>query len=151
MTEKTVVEVPSDEPFLEGDVVMSRVEQAYEMKVSGASLSDIAIELGYPNAIAVGQDIAAELKKNIVEVTPEERQGLLSMELVRLDKLQKAVWKQAMYGDPKAIETVLKIMDQRAKRLQFEAVEASTGQATVLVISGHEADYVKKLKEIVNG
>jgi uncharacterized small protein (DUF1192 family) len=39
------------------------------------------------------------------------------LELSRLDAMQRAIWPKAMEGDSRAIETCLKILDQRAKYL----------------------------------
>ena len=49
------------------------------------------------------------------------------LEASRLDALQAALWQDAVDGNTQAVQTVLKIMDQRAKLLGLHAVVVSTG------------------------
>ena len=43
-------------------------------------------------------------------LTSQERKEILGMELLRLDALQDAVWDSAMMGDPKSVDSAIKII-----------------------------------------
>jgi hypothetical protein len=58
------------------------------------------------------------------------------MELARLDRLQAAVWGDAIAGDIAAIHTVLKIMERRAK---YAGLDAPT-RAAISVDSHQQVD-----------
>jgi hypothetical protein len=82
--------------------------------------TSIADRLGYSDRGAACKDVTRALEANIVEqrVSAEE---LREVELLRLDRLQAAVWGAAVQGDLRAIETCLKILDRRAKLLGLDS------------------------------
>jgi uncharacterized protein YicC (UPF0701 family) len=53
------------------------------------------------------------------------------MELDRLDRLQRAAWATAMQGNPKAILSILKIMERRAKLIGLDAPQRLQQEVTV--------------------
>lgn len=61
--------------------------------------------------------IYAWCREAIRDIPREEADELRLMELDRLDALQQAVWADAMRGDPRAVDRVLHVMDQRARYL----------------------------------
>lgn len=130
------------------EVVRSRASEAYEMKLSGKSLSEIAEALDFNTDADVTNAINAEMRRGAQFLTTSERGGILQMELDRLDRLQAVCWPAAMMGDPKSVESVLKIMDRRIKITGLDAADTQTQQHTVLVVGGQEADYIKTLKEL---
>lgn len=140
-----------DETIYFPEVVNSRAEEAYELKLSGKSLREIAIELGFDSTADVAKLISNQLKLEAKHLTSVERGGLLQMELDRLDRLQEKCWPAAMMGDPKSVEAVLKIMDRRIRVAGLDAVDTATQQHTILVVGGQEDDYVRKLKELTDG
>ncbi len=68
------------------------------------------------------------------------------MELARCDRLQDACWDEAMLGDPKAIDSSIKVMAHRAKLLGLEKVDPVVQKNLVLVMGEKEADYIEALK-----
>lgn len=128
----------------------SRAEQAYEMKLEGMPLREIADALGYASAHEVTTAIAAQMKIDAKFLTETGRTGILQMEMDRLDRLQAKVWPAAMMGDPRSVEAVLKVMDRRIKITGIDAIDTSTQQHTVLVVGGNEQDYIAKLKELTD-
>ena len=51
----------------------------------------------------------------------EEAQEIIALELIRLDEMSKGISTSAENGDPRLIETMLKIMDRRAHYLGLDA------------------------------
>lgn len=55
------------------------------------------------------------------EVKYEGVEQLRDQEGARLDKLQQAVWRQAINGDLRAVQTVLRVMERRARLFGLDA------------------------------
>lgn len=97
-----------------------RRAKAIRMKIDGANYTEIAEALGYHSRGSACTDIRRALEKHVIE------EGLAveawrELELARLDVLQKAIWPEAKDGNPRAIETALKILDRRAKLLGLDS------------------------------
>lgn len=123
-------------------------KKAYELRTQGKSLYEIAelLELSHPNYVT---DLLAErYDYDAAFMTDSERTSVLAMELVRLDKLQDAAWLEAMTGEPRAIDSVLKVMAHRAKILGLEKTDPVVQKNLVLVMGEKEADYIEALKRV---
>lgn len=131
-----------------GALVKSRAEEAYELKLSGKPLGEIADALGYPTSHAVSQAINDQMKLDAAYLSELGRSGILKMELDRLDRLQEKLWPAAMMGDPHSVDSVLRVMDRRIKITGLDTADSSTQQHTILVVGGEEHDYIEKLKEL---
>lgn len=94
-----------------------RQRRAVEMRMAGSDLADIADALGYSDASGAYRAISRAIDKAIKE--PAE--GLLAMELRRLDKLQEAHWPLALNGDPKSSDLILRMMERRSRYLGLDA------------------------------
>lgn len=140
-------EVENQEP-LEGEFVRSKAWHAYQLKMAGLKLPEIAERLNYSSPGAVGKAIKDQLIAEARDIEPETKDTLLELEIDRLDYVQSRIWMQVEAGDLKAVETFLKIVQVRAKLRGLDVVDAAAGQHTVLVISGNEKDYIDKLKEL---
>jgi hypothetical protein len=68
-------------------------------------------------------------------VLDEPADEVRKQELDRIDRLQVAVWNRALKGDDKAINTVLRLMERRARLLGLDA--AQRVQAEVVSYDGH--------------
>lgn len=133
---------------IHGEIVRSKVEEAYQLRLSGMSHSDIADVLGYTTGVEVAQALRMRFKSDATKLTTEDRDSILQMELDRLDKLRTKHWEAAMLGDLPSGEMLLKIHDRVVKITGIDGVDTATQQATVLVIGGIEKDYVAALKEL---
>jgi hypothetical protein len=79
------------------------------------------------NDAAIGKHLgvtANAVQKDVVKalwdfVKPETADAVLAMELTRLDSMQAAVYAEAINGDTGAIDTCLKIMNQRQRLLNL--------------------------------
>lgn len=94
-----------------------RQMQALQLRRSGATFQQIAEQLGYAHRSNARKAIQAALDGAL----SEEADALRALELDRLDRLQLAHWQRATSGDVKATETVLKVMQHRAKLLGLYA------------------------------
>lgn len=139
-----------DTVTLEADEVRTRAEIAWEMMLAGKHSQEICDQLGYSDEEAIKQAIRQQLKVEATFFTTNDRQGLLRMSLYRLDALRAAVWPAAMHGDPVSVDRALKIEQQYMKAAGTDVPDTQTGQNTVLVIGGIEADYVSKLKQMTD-
>lgn len=107
---------------------LTLVEQAaicFEMKKQGMSNEDIGLELGmepswvrklvHKHLSVIGE----ELKKN--------RERYRTIELIRLEQMQAAIWPSALEGDLYAIDRVIKLSERRSKLLGLD--ESGDGAA----------------------
>jgi hypothetical protein len=99
-----------------------RRHKAVEMRLSGLDWQTIADKLGYASRGAANKDVARAvdlLTREVVTAAAELR----DLELLRLDRLQAAMWSDAMAGDDKAVRAILRIMDRRARLLGLDAAK----------------------------
>jgi hypothetical protein len=87
------------------------------------SYRDIGAELGVSHQL-VYRDVQASIKQFLDEAREHHTQ-IMAIEAARLDDLQRVMWEQAAMGDRRAIETVLKIMERRAKLLGLDTPVAT--------------------------
>lgn len=120
---------------------------AYKLRQSGMSVFEIAERLQITeHVVRSGLDIT--LKSAAEAMTHGAKEDLLHLELDRLDSLQQSLWQDAMGGNTRAVDSILKVMDKRHKLLGLEAkTEQTTNQA--VVIAGD--DYLAGLKRISEG
>jgi len=95
-----------------------RIMRAFELRKAGKTYREIGDALGYSHEMA-RKDIQGVLQ-GIAEETIGSAKEVLSIELARLDTLQYAVWSMARTGDISCINTILKIMERRAKLLGLD-------------------------------
>lgn len=91
-----------------------RRKKAITLRLAGMDWQSIADQLGYSTRGAAWTDVTRALEANLAEQT-QAADTLREVESLRLDRLQAAAWPSAVKGDLKAIETVLKVIDRRAK------------------------------------
>lgn len=96
--------------------VMERRTRVLELSAFGMTDDEIAIELGYANRSGVWKARQRALAHHQGEAVENYR----TLEVARLDALQFAIWDKAMDGDPQAVGTVLKIIDQRMRVLGLD-------------------------------
>jgi hypothetical protein len=80
-------------------------------------------------------------------LTDNERKTALATEVARLDKLQTAVWPSAMMGDPKSVDSAVRIIMARAKITGLEQADPVVNKNLVLVMGEKEEEYIKSLKD----
>jgi len=122
--------------------------RAYELRVQGKSFTTIAEILGMSNADDVHRLFAERYAFDAGYLTDMDRKSILAMELIRLDALQDAVWESAMMGDPKSVDSALRVIQTRAKIIGLEQVDPVNQKNLVLVMGDKEQDYIDQLKAV---
>lgn len=107
-----------------------RVAQAVELRKAGATYNQIGQTLEC-DPTTVSRMIATHMKQ-----LNEPVEELRALELERLDALQMPAWKQAREGNLRAIETVLRIMERRAKLLGLDDYERRIADAAEATTQG---------------
>jgi hypothetical protein len=125
--------------------------RAYVMRQAGSAWGEVASECGYSSAKSAQVAVTSYLQRGAIAKGDQWRNEALDLELDRLDTLQLVAWDQAMGGDLKAIETVLKIMSHRAKLLQLDMPTDNTAGTKTLIVMGDSEQYVESLRSLVAG
>jgi transcriptional regulator len=118
---------------LDGTLTQSKPWHAYQLKMAGLSLNEIADRLNYTSGAAVAKAIKDEMIRD-------------ARDIARLNYMQSKVWLGVEAGDPKSIDAALKIIALRTRLTGLDQVDATAGQQTVLVVGGSEGEFVEKLK-----
>ena len=139
--------------LLTGTPAQQRAYDAYQMRQRGTDWEQICKTTGYSSVKVAQVEVRTYLQEMVTLVDNAHREEVLQMELGRLDALQEACWDAAMSGDPKAIDSALKIMNARMKLLALDQLHANAQQTTnfnTVVVSGTKEEFLQRL-EVVNG
>lgn len=122
--------------------------EAKELKVldlrrAGFTFQRIAEEVGYATPSGAQRALERIMARNIPQA-PEEFRW---QELDRLDRMQVALWPRAMKGDDRAIGTIVRLMERRAKLVGIDA--PTKIQAEVVNYDGNR-DIDGDIERIVN-
>jgi hypothetical protein len=120
--------------------------EAYQLLLGGKSHSEIAEILGITYVDDVWRLLTERFKYDAARLTEAERKDLLALETLRLNALQAAVWPAAMMGDPKSVDSAVKIISARAKINGLEQVDPVINKHLVLVVGEKEEEYIASLK-----
>lgn len=93
-----------------------RKRNALELRLAGASYRDIAQALDISPATAM-----QDCKEALADIPMQQADEMRTVELSRLDRLQRAVWPKAIKGDLQAVDRAIKIIDRRAKLFGLDA------------------------------
>lgn len=136
-----------DELELEHEINRPRWWYAQQLRLAGATWDEIAKALGYQSAQTA--QITVKRSQTQLQINKASAQELMELDLERLDMMQLVVWRKARQGDIKAIETVLKIMNTRAKYLGLDkgaAYDDESGTKSTIFIGGTEENYIAALQ-----
>lgn len=101
--------------------------RAIALRKAGASYPQIADQLGIATSTAY-QAVKRSIERTRNE-SAEDAEQVLAIELERLDEAQAHIWGQVRAGDLRAIDTLLRIMERRARYLGLDASEARQAAA----------------------
>lgn len=123
-------------------------QNIWRLKQQGLSNDQIGQELEMTPS-QVSSVLSTTMSKASSELDAVTRQELLALEVARLDELQSTAWLQAINGDTRSADLVLKIIDKRSKLLGLDQQQTET-QATVqtVVVTGNSDDYIEALRTI---
>ena len=125
-----------------------RQQQAVDMRLEGKTFRQIAEALGYASDGAAYNAVRHLLEKATVERADELRR----VDGARLENLLGAIWARASAGDLDAIDSVLKILQQRARLFGLnKPVEVSvSGEVQQVVILQLGPDRPPRLIDLQN-
>jgi hypothetical protein len=133
--------------------ILAKQMQALEYRKMGFTYQMIADELGYKTA----QGASAAIMTAIELTIKEPAAAVLALELERLDALMANPYQAALNGDLMALNSVLAIMNRRARYLGLDA-PAKTATTAVIETIGNKPfieatvslpDYTAALKKVL--
>ena len=95
------------------------IDRAMSLRLEGKSYREIAAEMSVAKGTA--HKYVRKAVKLLQEKYSEKAEMIVVIEVNKLDKLEKALQKDARAGDIKASTTILKIMERRAKLLGLDS------------------------------
>lgn len=98
--------------------LVEKERQVLELRRAGATWDDCARAVGYATPQGALLAYRRAIQRAMLDAGADEAR---QTELDRLDRLQRGVWAQAVNGDVGAINSVLRIMDRRARLLGLDA------------------------------
>jgi hypothetical protein len=114
-----------------------------ELRRAGFTFQRIAEEVGYATPSGAQRALERIMTRNVPQA-PEEFRW---QELDRLDRMQVALWPRAMKGDDRAIGTIVRLMERRARLVGIDAPQRI--QAEVVNYDGNR-DIDGDIERIVN-
>ena len=93
--------------------VREKGRQAINLRMSGATIKQIANQLGYASESGAYKALMRELKETTQEMG-ESTEAVRQLELRRLDQMLFPIWNSVRAGDQQAINTALRIQERRA-------------------------------------
>lgn len=91
-----------------------RRAKAIQARLSGLDWQTIADRLGYSSPAAACKDVSRALEQSR-KAAQKAGEDLRALELARLDRMQAALWPKVVKGDTRAADTVLRVMQRRAR------------------------------------
>ena len=125
--------------------IEDKAREAYQMQIAGKLPSEIAEYFGTTVDI-VDQMLSERFKADAERLTNEDRRYLLAQELIALSQLKAAVWPAAMMGDPKSVDSAVRIIMAAHKVAGLELADPVVNKNLVLVMGDKEEDYIAALK-----
>jgi hypothetical protein len=125
--------------------IEDKAREAYQMQIAGKLPSEIAEHLN-TTVDMVDQLLSERFKADAARLTSGDRQYLLAQELIALSQLKAAVWPSAMMGDPKSVDSAVRIILAAHKVAGLEQVDPVVNKNLVLVMGDKEEDYIAALK-----
>ena len=129
-------------------VVRQKGQQAIRLRLSGATIAQIATQLGYASEAGAYKAIMRELEQTAQD-QGESTEAVRPLELKRLDQMQFPIWNQVVTGDQQAINTALRIQERRASLLGLDAPKQIEARIRIDVMSWNAAlrDFLEVYRE----
>lgn len=129
----------------------AKLVQAWKLRQAGKSFFEIAEILRLPEA-QLRSGISAAIAAAAEMVSAGARREVLALEFSRLDALQAAAWDDAMAGDVRSGEFILKVMSTRLKWMGYDTPEVDQQRREdSVIIQGHSEEYTEALRAIREG
>ena len=118
--------------------VREKGRQAISLRMAGATMSEIASQLGYANESGAYKAVMRELEQTTQDMG-ESTEAVRQIELKRLDQMLSPIWNAVTTGDQTAINTALRIQERRAALLGLDAPKQIEARVRIDVISWNQA------------
>lgn len=122
-----------------------RRRRAIAMCLAGADFETIATQLDYASRGAAYTDITRALETSLREQA-RDAEVWRHLLLLRMLRLQAAMWPAALQGDPKSADTALRIIDRICK---LTGADEAT-RVEVITMSAIEAEIQRLSKELAS-
>lgn len=142
------VAVPHDVAY-----AAERPLRAYELKQTGMSWRQVALQENYPNGDAARLDVARYLKEGASLVADFTKKELLAMDVERLESLLRFCWSGASQGNPQLIGQAHGIVMSHVKLLRLDGdtgEDEGNGKGGTVIVPADEEGYSKALEKIGN-
>lgn len=120
--------------------------QVYHLKMAGFSFEAIAskLEIKRTEAIQLYNDFKVQ---RAATLSPDERRASLILQRDRLEDLQSSYYGEAIAGNIKAAEFVLKLIQEQAKLEHLYDADGTDAQqvANILVVGGSQEEFIRAL------
>jgi transposase-like protein len=120
----------------------ARATRCVELALQGRTYQQIADELGYANRGTVYRIVQQTLAKHQAESVEFHR----DLELARLDSLLETYFPEALAGDLKSAELVLKLSTQRMKLLRLDSTQEKPEMRNTIVVGGTKEEFEAALR-----
>jgi len=126
-----------------------RGQQAIKLRMAGATLDDIAKQLGFKSPAGAYKSVMRELEATAQDMG-EGTEAVRQLELKRLDQMQFPLWSQVLAGDIAATTTALRIQERRASLLGLDAPKQIEARVRIDVLSWNQAirDFLEVYREL---
>lgn len=120
-------------PSFNGELEKTAVRRAEALRLrqEGWAYIEIAEKFGVSKTSIV-KDVQRELE-DVGKVGGERAREIRTLELARLDKMQRHIWFRVQAGDAQAILTVLRIMERRSRLLGIDLAPEPVQQVVNLL------------------
>jgi hypothetical protein len=135
--------INADDVDITEDALLAKELRVLDLRRAGFTFQRIAEETGYKQASGA-QRAYERIMARDKPLAPEEHRW---QELDRLDRMQVALWPRAMKGDDRAINTIVRLMERRARLVGIDAPQRI--QAEVVNYDGTR-DIDGDIERIVN-
>jgi hypothetical protein len=124
-------------------------QEAVRLRQAGATMQQIATQLGYANESGAYKAVMRELEATATDQS-EGTEAVRQLELNRLDQMLFVLYPQILRGDQGAIATALRVEERRANLLGLDAPKQFEHRMQVNVVSWNEAirDFLELYREI---
>ena len=126
-----------------------RGQQAISLRMAGATVKQIADQLGFANESGAYKTIMRELEQTAQDMG-ESTEAVRQLELKRLDQMQFPIWPLVIAGDQGAIGTALRIQERRANLLGLDAPKQIEARVRIDVMSWNQAirDFLEVYRDL---
>jgi hypothetical protein len=138
-----VIQAPEQTAEEKAAELEAKEAKVLELRRAGFTFQRIAEEVGYATPSGAQRALERIMTRNVPQA-PEEFRW---QELDRLDRMQVALWPRAMKGDDRAIGTIVRLMERRARLVGIDAPQRI--QAEVVNYDGNR-DIDGDIERIVN-